>query len=129
MAAPLITGGMTRQFWISFFGSMLGVIAAISIALALAGFAVGAWVASLVGGRADAPPRACALSGSFWAMRWRSSAPRRDFSSFTSIRGAAEIFTRSGYSDAGREAAQAQLPVRHHGRRHRGRPRLVGAQG
>lgn len=49
-------GGMMRQFWISFFGSMLGVVAAIAMVLVLAGFALSAWVASLIGGSADAPP-------------------------------------------------------------------------
>ncbi len=44
-----------RQFWISFFGSMLGVIAAIAVALLLAVFAISAWVAHLVDQRIDGP--------------------------------------------------------------------------
>ena len=44
-----------RQFWISFFGSMLGVVAAILATLLLVGFALSAWVASLLDQRMDAP--------------------------------------------------------------------------
>ena len=45
-----------RQFWISFFGSMLGVVAAILVTLLLVGFALSAWVASLLDQRTDTPP-------------------------------------------------------------------------